>query len=134
MKSFRDTINLYQEHIDGVFEATHTYHYPTHMVSPTVVTNRIIYIRNAVDRFDSLKSSGLICSVQDGFDLHTVQSSDLSEEIEQYRKKVLDKDRHNFKNKFPPYLIDIIKDDNTLIYIDHGIEAVSYTHLTLPTN
>ena len=125
MKSFRDTINLYQEHIDGVFEATHTYHYPTHMVSPTVVTNRIIYIRNAVDRFDSLKSSGLICSVQDGFDLHTVQSSDLSEEIEQYRKKVLDKDRHNFKNKFPPYLIDIIKDDNTLIYIDHGIEGWS---------
>lgn len=120
MKSFRDTLNLYQEHIDGVFEATHTYHYPSHMVHPTIVTNRIIYIRNAIDRFDTLKSSELLCTLQDGADVDEFYSTP---EREKFRKSVMNKDRLNFLSKFPPALIRIIKDDNTLLYIDHGMEG-----------
>jgi len=120
MKSFRDTLNLYQEHIDGVFEATHTYHYPSHMAHPTIVTNRIIYIRNAIDRFDTLKSSELLCTLQDGADVDEFYSTP---EREKFRKSVMNKDRLNFLSKFPPALIRIIKDDNTLLYIDHGMEG-----------
>ncbi|HAW05766.1 MAG TPA: hypothetical protein DCW83_13855 [Saprospirales bacterium] len=126
MKSFRDTLNLYQEHIYGVFEATHTYHYPSHMVNPTVVTNRIIYISNAVDQFDTLKSSELLCLPQDEADLYSNDRADdvkYITERENHRKKVLEKDRRNFLSKFPPVLQEIIKDDNTLLYIDHGIEG-----------
>jgi len=126
MKSFRDTLNLYQEHIYGVFEATHTYHYPSHMVNPTVVTNRIIYISNAVDQFDTLKSSELLCLPQDEADLYSNDRADdvkYITERENHRKKVLEKDRRNFLSKFPPVLQKIIKDDNTLLYIDHGIEG-----------
>ena len=117
MKSFRDTLNLYQEHIDGVFEATHTYHYPSHMVNPTVVTNRIIYISNAVDQFDTLKSSELLCLPQDEADLYSNDRADdvkYITERENHRKKVLEKDRRNFLSKFPPVLQEIIKDDNKL--------------------
>lgn len=122
MKSFRDTLNLYQEHIDGVFDAIHTYHYPSYNVNPNIVTNRIIYIRNAIDRFDTLKSSELLCTTQDKADSY-LDPYYSPPEREQLRKSVMNKDRLNFLNNFPPDLIEIIKDDNTLLYIDHGMEG-----------
>lgn len=122
MKSFRDTINLYQEHLEGVFEATHTYHYPNHNGKPKLVPNRIIVIRNAIDRFDTLKSSELLCTMQDKADLYF--DDDYSTlEREQLRKSVSVRDRRRFLKGFPPDLIKIIKDEDTLLYLDHGMEG-----------
>lgn len=122
MKAFRDTINLYQELHDGVFEATHTYHYPNHNGAPKLVPNRIIVIRNAIDRFDTLKSSELLCTMQDNADLY-FDDDYSTPEREQLRKSVLARDRRRFLSGFPRDLIKIIKDKNTLLYLDHGMEG-----------
>jgi hypothetical protein len=39
------------------------------------------------------------------------------------RKKIIGKDQNRFLKTFPNYLIEIIKDENTLLYLDHAIEG-----------
>lgn len=121
MKSFHDTITLYQEYIDGVFEASHTYHYPSHDVSPKLVPNRIIYINTALERFDLLTISALLCDTDDPYELTTDSSE--NEDRKNKRNKLIRNDNIRFSKTFPDYLIEIIKDENTLLYLDHAIEG-----------
>ena len=121
MKSFHDTITLYQEHIDGVFDASHTYHYPSHNVTPTIVTNRIIYINTAIERFDLLKNSIFLCDIDDPYEIITDGPEFMDRKNK--RKQLIHKDKIRFLKTFPADLIKIIKDENTLLYIDHAIEG-----------
>jgi hypothetical protein len=134
MKSFFNTISLHQEHVIpghpangeyGVYEASHTYHYPNSEVHPTKVPNRIIYISSALRFFDFLKEQNLLCDMDDEYETHhvTFNSEERLGEKLNRGNEILNKDRFTFLNTFPTEVINALHNENALLYIDHAIEG-----------
>lgn len=129
MNTWYNSIRLYQEYDDGIFEASHTYHSPKHDSHAKKVPNRIIYIKSAIERFDLLKNQLLLTDLHDPYDTVYDKEFGIDTDYRFDREKTLKKDRNTFLNTVTDTVISAINDDNTLVYLDHAIEGWNHVRL-----
>lgn len=109
-------IVLFQEYQKNVFEAIHTYKEHSHTKSHTkIVPNRIIYFESAKRLFDFLKDEQFLG------DPKTLTFS-IPKNHEELRTQRIEKDKRTF-NSLPIEVREAIKNENTLVYVDHSIEG-----------
>ncbi|MDA9373798.1 hypothetical protein N9R43_00230 [bacterium] len=132
MKSFNNTIHIFQQYAiagnktdAGVYEASHTYHFPDNDTHAHKVPNRIFYIAGAIHLFDFLVEQRVLCNISDEYETHRVDfNSDIAIDCTQVRRnQLLNKDRFTFLDTFPAEVINALHNENALLYIDHAIEG-----------
>jgi len=105
-------ILMFQEYHKDVFEAKHTYEDHT---STNLVPNRIIYFAAARNLFDFLKDEHFLV------DPKTISNS-IPGNHEEIRTQRIKKDKRTL-NSLPLEVRKAIKDESTLVYLDHSIEG-----------
>ena len=106
-------IKVYQEYHNDVYEAKHIYKDNSNLTK--IVPNRIIYFAAARNLFDFLKDEHYLG------DPKTLSNS-IPANHEEIRKQRIRKDKRTF-NSLPMEVIEAIKNENTLVYVDHSIEG-----------
>lgn len=107
-------IIVYQSYQKDVYEATHTYRDAVHNLTK-VVPNRIIYFAAARNLFDFLKDEHFLADPK-------TLSNNIPVDHTQVRENLIRKDKRTF-NSLPIEVREAIKNENTLVYIDHSIEG-----------
>lgn len=106
-------IKVYQEYHNDVYEATHIYKDNSNLTK--IVPNRIIYFAAARNLFDFLKDEHYLGDPK-------TLSNNIPTNHEDIRTQRIRKDKRTF-NSLPIEVIEAIKNENTLVYVDHSIEG-----------
>jgi len=106
-------IKVYQEYHNDVYEATHIYKDNSNLTK--IVPNRIIYFAAARNLFDFLKDEHYLGDPK-------TLSNNIPTNHEEIRTQRIRKDKRTF-NSLPIEVVEAIKNENTLVYVDHSIEG-----------